>query len=47
MQAREIIDPETHNTVLIECKLARKPPTHTDVAKVIDDAAEDIPAMRH
>ncbi|MCY1224901.1 hypothetical protein D9M72_370780 [compost metagenome] len=40
---RRLIHPEAHRLVVFGHQLASQAPGHADVAKVIDDVAEDVP----
>ena len=41
----EVVEPEAHALAVLARDLAREPPRHADVAEVVDDTAEDVPAL--
>ena len=44
LKNREIVDPQADREVVLGSQLPRQPPAHADVAEVVDDVAEDVPA---
>ena len=44
-EADEIIRPQTHFQAMLGRQLASQSPADADIAKIIDDAAEDIPVI--
>ena len=45
-EALQVVDPEPDTLAVLACQLARQAPGDADVAVVVDDGAEDVPAHR-
>jgi hypothetical protein len=43
-ERRQIVDPQADGQALLARQLPRQTPAHADVAEIVDDVAENVPA---